>query len=156
MPLKTLPKSKYVCFIHVPIFSDNTEVDFKNHFNVVFSVPNDILNKHGLEHITFLTKNGLDNKIECGLLCIFNDECDFFMYPTSSSSCYLASYNTTGRGLSGNWTDSSEVGCYQNLEEMGFLIQKYDVAYGLISNDIKDWTKWIYKSDSKSDYNFYR
>ena len=109
---------KYAYFIHVLIFSDNTEVDFNNYFNVVFSVPRNILNKHGLEHITFLTNNGLNNKIECGLLCIFNNQCDFFMYTTSSSSCYLASYNTTDRGLSGDWIDSSEQPCYQNSSKI--------------------------------------
>ena len=76
-------------------------------------------------------------------------------------SCYLASYNTTGRGLSGDWIDSSEQLSYQNLEEMEYFIQMYDVAYcydcGLLSpDDVKDWTKWIYKSDSSPVFNFYR
>ena len=113
MPLKTL----YACDIHVLLFLANTYGTILFHyFNVVFSVPINILNKHGLEHITFNTTNGLDNKIECGLLCAFNDECDFFLY--QGRDCYLASYNTTGRGLFGDTIDSSEIACYQNSSKI--------------------------------------
>ena len=108
------------CDIHVLLFLDNTYgailFDF---FNVKFSVPINILNKHGLEHITFRPNNDLDNNIECGLLCAFNDECDFFLY--QGRNCYLASYNTTGRGLFGDSIDSSETACYQNSSKIFYL-----------------------------------
>ena len=108
---------KYACDIHILLFLANTYGTILFHyFNVVFSVPINILNKHGLEHITFNTTNGLDNKIECGLLCAFNDECDFFLY--QGRDCYLASYNTTGRGLFGDTIDSSEIACYQNSSKI--------------------------------------
>ena len=61
----------------------------------------------------------LDNNIECGLLCAFNDECDFFLY--QGRNCYLASYNTTGRGLFGDSIDSSEIACYQNSSKIILL-----------------------------------
>ena len=111
---------KYACDIHVLLFLDNTYgAILFDYFNVKFSVPINILNKHGLEHIIFLTVNGLDNKIECGLLCAFNDECDFFLY--QGRNCYLASYNTTGRGLFGDSIDSSEIACYQNSSKIILL-----------------------------------
>ena len=51
---------KYACDIHVLLFLDNTYgAILFDYFNVKFSVPINILNKHGLEHITFLTNNGL-------------------------------------------------------------------------------------------------
>ena len=43
---------KYACYIHILLFLANTYGTILFHyFNVVFSVPINILNKHGLEHI---------------------------------------------------------------------------------------------------------
>ena len=130
MPLKTLHIHKYACDIHVLLFLDNTYgAILFDYFNVKFSVPINILNKHGLEHITFRPNNsvqGLEDKIECGLLCAFNDECDFFLY--QGRNCYLASYNTTGRGLYGDSIDSSETACYQNSSKIILLISFFSLT----------------------------
>ena len=44
---------------------------------------------------------------------------------------------------------------------MDFLIQMYDVTYcydcGLSSpDDVKDWTKWIYKTESSTTFSLHR
>ena len=52
-------------------------------------IPGETINNHGVQHII----SDSNNSIKCGLECLFNTQCDFYLY--ESVNCYLASYEKT-------------------------------------------------------------
>ena len=79
---------------------------------MTFSIQGDVLNDNIIQNITIDITNGWNNKIVCGVECIFNSDCDFFLF--QSTKCYLASYDKINTSFN---LGSSEIGSFHNKGE---------------------------------------